>query len=736
MAVLRQGEGSRPPAEQLISMKTEALETLTKQELIRCIQALKQTGHDSEQSRRCRAAYDRIADLEQQLQQKNHQLANYIRQIDTLTAAVAAVEEGQFTTQGLQAMGDRPDELGELARCFQQMIGNLKSREQQLAEAKEQLAAVLNAVPGTIAWISAKGHYIGVNRHLADIVNLDPKDFEGRELGFLNSSSDFTQFINAFLRSPASSLTTELPIPVRGELFHYMLVAQKYHQGEAMVLVGIDITEKQQYFNHLEQRVAERTLELAIEKERAEVANQAKSTFIANMSHELRSPLNAILGFAQLMMRSPHLDPEQLENVTIINRSGEHLLNLINHVLDLSKIEAGKTALAPKDFDLYRLLDDLEDMFHLRAESQNLQLICDCSPQVPRYIRTDEVKLRQVLINLLNNAIKFTKIGGVSVQIESEAPQGDRQAITFSVSDTGVGIAPEELTQIFEAFGQTQVGQQYQEGTGLGLPISQKFVQLMQGEIEVESQVGVGSRFYFTIPVKVVDRQSIPEARTPQRRVLALAPNQPQYRILVVDDQESNRRLLRKLLASLGFEVKEAENGRAAIALWEDWQPHLIWMDMRMPIMDGYEATRQIKSTTQGQATAIIALTASVLEEEKTVVLSAGCDDFIRKPFLEDTIFETMTRHLGVQYIYADNQALSAETMMPPLTQELFAAMPIPWQTQLYQAATDCDDEHLHQLIADIPPSQSELIHALTHRVNNYRMDEICEALLSLPNFS
>ncbi|MDJ0845747.1 two-component regulator propeller domain-containing protein [Crocosphaera sp.] len=487
----------------------------------------------------------------------------------------------------------------------------------------------------------------------------------------------------------------------------------------------------------LEKQVKERTTELMIAKEKAEVANQAKSTFIANMSHELRTPLNAVLGFSKIMMRSANLSPEDRENTTIINKSGHYLLTLINNILDLSKIEAGKMTFNGKKFDLYSLLDEVEDLLHITAEKKKLQLVFECENNVPQYIYTDKNKLRQVLINLINNGIKFTAEGGVSITVASQEKStlmndtnNEKITIIFEVRDTGEGIAEEEMSQLFEAFVQTETGQNSQEGTGLGLAISRKFVQLMGGDITVNSVVGQGTTFRFDIKVDIINQKDVEIQETP-RHVIALKPNQTRYKILIVDDRDTNRLLLIKLLQPLGFALKEAVNGQEAIDIWEEWQPHLIWMDMRMPVMDGYEATQKIKETTKGNATAIIALTASVLEEEKSVILSAGCDDFVRKPFREAVIFETMQKHLGVAYIYAEENERKNPEKLPDLTPEELQKMPQNWIEKLYEATQALDDDTMLQLIDEISTDNTLLAEKLTHLVNDFQFKIIRQIIES-----
>ncbi|BAQ64081.1 ATP-binding protein [Geminocystis sp. NIES-3709] len=493
-------------------------------------------------------------------------------------------------------------------------------------------------------------------------------------------------------------------------------------------------------FETLEQRVVERTAELAIAKEKAEVANQAKSTFIANMSHELRSPLNAVIGFSQVMMRTKNLPSEQYENAGIIHRSGEYLLNLINNILDFSKIEAGKTTLNKTDCDLYCLLDDLEDMLHLKAVNQGLELRFHRTNDIPRYINTDSIKLRQVLLNLLGNALKFTQEGEVVLTINAQENKNtENYTLSFTIRDTGVGIAQDDLGKLFEAFSQTQSGQQAQEGTGLGLVISRQYIQLMGGDITVESELGKGTTFKFFIQVQLGKETNINNIET--KHILALAPNQPTYKLLVVDDKEINRQLLIKLLAPLGFKIKEANDGKNAIEIWEAWQPHLIFMDMRMPVMDGYEATKYIKSHVKGSATAIVALTASVLEEEKAILLSAGCDDFLRKPFRENTIFETLTKHLGVKYIYDEmtvqnqkNLTIAKMNELPLLTSQKFYIMPKNWIIKLSEALMEADTEQVMNLIKEIPQTEAIFTQELTKLVRQFQFEQILDLIEPIIN--
>jgi PAS domain S-box-containing protein len=495
----------------------------------------------------------------------------------------------------------------------------------------------------------------------------------------------------------------------------------KNEQGEVYRVLAVveDITGRKQM-----------EAELIQARDAAEAANRAKSVFLANMSHELRTPLNAILGFAQLLAREPNLTPKQQQNLEIINRSGEHLLTLINGVLDMSKIEAGRVEMQPEEFDLRHLLLGLEEMFRLRVVQKELGLVFEYDRQLPRYIRADQNKLRQILINLLGNAVKFTSRGRISLRV-STLPIARNEAtinmLRFEVEDTGPGISDDELGTIFEAFTQSDEDGQAQQGTGLGLTISRQYARLMGGDLTVQNKPEQGSIFVLTVPVEIVGQAGqVRPGKIEQRRVVGLMAGQPVYRLLVVEDVEANRKLLMGLLQPLGFELREAVTGPEAIDLWQTWQPHLILMDIRLPVMDGLEATRRIRAQQQDgePSTVIIAVTASAFNEDRATILAAGCDDVLRKPFRETELFDTLTHHLGVQFVYQDEtvvQTVATEALTPAY----LATMPAPWLADLQQAALEGDLAWILSLAEQIQDQEPELANKLHQLANNFQINDI-----------
>jgi PAS domain S-box-containing protein len=517
------------------------------------------------------------------------------------------------------------------------------------------------------------------------------------------------------------------------------------YQGRPAVMgTLIDVTERKQvqeelrrYQEHLEELVRERTAELVTARDEAEIANRAKSTFLANMSHELRTPLNTILGIAQLMERDAGFPGRHRDTLKILSRSGAHLLELINDVLELSKIEAGKMIPVMTSFDLHSFLGDLEEMIRLRTGQKGLKLLFEHKSPLPRYIETDLRKLRQVLLNLLGNAIKYTEKGGVTLRIAfkegmdttAAAKDASWASLEFEIEDTGIGIAQEDTERIFEPFVQVNPGRTARDGTGLGLTLSRMFVELLGGEINIRSQVGRGSIFAFDIPARLAEGATI-HTEVSDRQVIGLIPGQPPYLLLVVDDSVENRFVLRRLLEQGGFSVLEAANGQEAVDLFKDRQPHLIWMDLRMPGMDGDEAARRIREAESGRLhTPIIALTAGLMEYEGPPAHSQVFDDWVYKPYRETEIFAKLEKHLGVQFVYRPPLGSEAEAdkgwEKDALTPADLAVLPVEWLQKFFQTLRRGGSEELLNLIDRIRSEHADLARALTELVHIYRFDKL-----------
>lgn len=478
--------------------------------------------------------------------------------------------------------------------------------------------------------------------------------------------------------------------------------------------------------DQLEQLVRERTAELRSARDSAEAANKAKSIFLANMSHELRTPLNAILGFSTLLCRDPATPPSQREQLDIINRSGTHLLTLINAVLDMAKIEAGRLQLDSNPFDLRSLVADVISMMHLRAEEKGLRLeLVEASP-VPRFIKGDEGRLRQILVNLVGNAVKFTQKGGVIVRIGGG--QNGTQRLQIEVEDTGVGIAQEDQKRLFQPFVQF-TGGGAREGTGLGLAIARQFAELMGGTIGLESTVGVGSVFRVDLPVEIVSEAGPDTSvRTAQAvEIVGLAAEQPRYRILIADDHHDNQILLAKLMRDLGIDVKTAENGEQCVRLFEEWQPHLIWMDRVMPVMDGAEATRCIRRLPGGRDVKIIAVTASVFRERRQELYDAGMDDFVSKPYRFDEVYAAMAKHLGVKYQY--QSSVSDAGADEELTPSMLDGLPDALRVELGDALESLDSGRIEAVTGKISKADAALGRILDRLVANFSYPAILKAL-------
>jgi len=494
----------------------------------------------------------------------------------------------------------------------------------------------------------------------------------------------------------------------------------------------------------LEQHVQDRTAALeksnhqlkkmstAFEKSKndAEAANRSKSVFLANMSHELRTPMNAVLGFSRLMQNDKGLSAEQKENLEIINRSGNNLLKLINDILDMAKIESGRVELCKEIFDLSTLIKDIIDLMHERAANKFLELTLDQSSLFPRVISSDSGKIRQILFNLLGNAIKCTDSGAISLRLHTQTGDTDNTiSLVFEVEDSGRGISESDLPKIFNSF--QQVGDQsVQNGSGLGLAITKQYIALMKGSISVTSEPGKGSVFKVVIPVERASEDavlSLPNENS--HKVISLKAGQADFRILIVEDQFENRLLLQRLLESVGFNVRVANDGLQGVNLFTQWKPDFIWMDRRMPVMDGIEATKKIRKLPGGDVVKIVAVTASVFEQERKRLVEAGVDEIVNKPFVDEDIFSCLAKQLNLQYVFEATVDENELTEDQNITNEDLAALPKALLSELTNAVTILDIEQSLFVIDKIKKIDSTLATQLKELVEKFDFQLINEKL-------
>ena len=664
-----------------------------------------------------------------------------VRPIVQLTAAADMVASGEMDTP-LPDSG--PREIRSLSRSFNRMTEELKERMTALRESEGRFRRLAENSPDLIFRISLRdGRYEYISPAVTRLLGYSQEEAYATPL-FARKiiHPDFNQFFERAwkdLQRREAPPTFEFKVLSKsGEEFwmYQRNVLICGDDGEPVALEGLvtDITDRkaaeaalENYREHLEELVRDRTAELRIAKEAAEQANRTKSAFLANMSHEIRTPLNAVLGFASILERDGGLSEAQTDQVRTINRSGRHLLKLINDILDMSRIESGQLDLSETEFCLRDLLDDMETMFRSRTDAKGLHFTMERMESVPRYAAGDEAKLRQILFNLLGNAVKFTKVGGVAVRARADKENETEDAVRLlvEIEDTGPGIPEKDMEHIFDAFRQSEAGRDA-GGTGLGLSISKRLAELMGGSLAVRSRVGKGSCFTLSLPLKTAT-SGLHSTKAARRNIVGLETGNAAFRILIVDDVKENRDVLRAMLSpdharrsgDSPFELREAANGEEALSIFNEWFPHVVLMDMRMPVMDGYEATRRIKSTPGRGSVPVVAITASAFDDDRDAVLAAGVDGYIRKPLRPEELFETLGAVLGLPLIRNGNTFGASGDEETPLTGERMGALPEELIAAMLEAVENGDIAVLDALIAradGIDAEVGEKLRALAKR--------------------
>ncbi|MDM8544157.1 response regulator [Desulfococcaceae bacterium HSG9] len=545
-----------------------------------------------------------------------------------------------------------------------QDITELKQVEDALRESEEKFRMLFDNAPVLINAFDENGRCLLWNKECEKVLGWTIEELSSHDnpLALFYPDPKIQQEVLNTVSSKAERVFREWrPLTKNGE--ERIVLWANFQLPNGMVInIGYDDTMRKR---------AEK--ELKKTKQAAEAANQAKSVFLSNMSHELRTPLNAIMGYAQILQRSQEVDADHLHRLRIIHSSGEHLLTLINDILDISKIEAGKMALLPADIHIVSFLNGVAAIIRARAEEKALDFTVE-TDALPEGLRADEFRLRQILLNLLSNAVKFTEKGCVTLSVSAISGQEDkRRAIRFEVTDTGVGISPDDLDRVFRPFEQAGGILGRADGTGLGLSITQNLVNMMGGKLKAESSPEQGSTFWFELSMPIAAIKT--EELLHDREIIGYTG--AQRKILIADDMPESRMVLLNMLESVGFEPVLAENGQVAVAKSRDIRPNLILMDLQMPVMNGYEAMRAIRREAALRDVPIIAVSATVLESNRRKCREAGCDAFLPKPVHAKELYALLETHLNLTWTYAEPaegtipENAKQEPLIPPPPNEL-----------------------------------------------------------------
>ena len=602
----------------------------------------------------------------------------------------------------------------------------LTESEQKYKVLSNQLEAIIDHIPGLVFYKDNRNHFIHVNKFLADAHNKTKAELEGVNLDELYPKEDSAKYYEDDLYV-INSGEARLNIEERWESEKGLTWVSSSKipfvdtTGEIVGVIGLsmDITERKK---------TEAILLKA--KLDAEIANGAKSIFLANMSHEIRTPLNAIIGFSQLMNRDKDLSDTQQEYNSSIIRAGEHLLMLINDILELSKIEAGHSVLNPVNVDLSVLFNDLQLIFKDKAKSKQIRFVFETDANLPRFVLVDEGKLRQIFINLIGNAIKFTDNGSITVRARLDKMKDGPSHLFVEIVDTGCGISKEELSKIFTYFTQTSAGIKKGSGTGLGLALSRELAILLGGNISVSSEVGKGSVFVFNVEIKEGAGEILEHFTA--KRVISLDKGQKKQLVLVVDDNKENLQIVVTLLKMVGFETIESTNGRDAIEKFEQCSPDLILMDLRMPVMDGYETTSHIKLREKGIQTPVIALTANILEEDRNKIETIGIQGLIGKPFRENELFDTIGRILGLRYIY-EEETPASQGMRFYFSENIAGdidKLQESLRLKMLDALAVADMKEFKKLIGNVEQENSDLAYHLMSLAKKYDYEHLHQLLI------